>query len=118
MHTPALPSLLLALATATLVRAQACPAPDAADGWFIQYGIPEGSSETVCYWLQCAELGGRAGFSPTYYECVPHDKCMKTQAGWCRDRGGGVYEGTKGNMFGKKRAVALGLKGVGREWVA
>lgn len=117
MHPPTLPSLLLALATATLVRAQACPTADAPDGWVLQYAIPEGSSETICYWMQCAELGGRAGWSPTYYECFPRDKCLTTRGGLCRDRGGGEYEGRKGNLFGKKRE-ALGLKGVGREWVA
>lgn len=115
MQIATLLSLLLTIATTTLVRAEACPVPTA-EGWVAEYDIPEGSTETVCYWSQCAALGGVAGWSPTYYECLPNDLCLATRAGWCRDGGGGEYQGAKKSMFGKKRGVSA--KAGGREWVA
>jgi len=115
MHASTLLPLLVAVATATLIRAVGCPLPTV-DGWVAEYDAPEGSQDTYCYWSQCSELAGIVAWSPTYYQCVPNDKCLAGRARWCVDQRGGHYEGTKKNIFGKKREVSA--KGEGKKWVA
>lgn len=105
MHITTLLSLLLTIATATLVRAEACPVPTA-EGWVAEYDIPEGSTETVCYWSQCAALGGVAGW-PAGARLITN--AFPMTCAW-RPGLGGAEMGEVVNIRGRRR-VCLGRRG-------